>query len=219
MTERLDEATPLFGGGPAPNAVHQHADRCNDAHNLYLPFDADHIFRAAGPTADHVSNFSDCTDKSGEPARRMETRTLTRYGLRLVSEGRVQYEHLIRCDQPETAARFLHHVLEGIDREVFGALYLDGRHQAIGHTIAYVGTLSQAPVEPRGVLVPALLANAAALILFHNHPSGDPDPSRDDEQLTRRLVDAGDVVGVKVLDHIILGEAPRYLSLYRRNPW
>lgn len=191
--------------------------RCRDQHSPYLPFDDVESLERATPSV----------GEARDPLRRPPTdtptqadvQTLTRYGLRLVCEDRVPYDRLIRCDQPETAARFLHTVLEGIDREVFGALFVDSRHHAIGHTIAYIGTLTQAPVEPRGVLVPALLANAAALILFHNHPSGDPDPSQDDLQLTRRLVEAGDVLGVKVLDHIVLGEAPRYTSLYRTNPW
>lgn len=160
-----------------------------------------------------------CFDPIPQPMVTPDSQTITRYALRLVAEGCTKFERLIRCDQPETAARFLHQVLEGADREVMGALYLDTQHHAVGYTIAYVGTLYEAPVEPRGVLVPALLANAAAMILFHNHPSGNPEPSRHDLNITSKLVEAGEIVGVKVLDHIILGEAPRYLSMFSRNPW
>jgi DNA repair protein RadC len=93
-----------------------------------------------------------------------------------------------------------------------GSLFFNHHHQAIGHTLAYMGTLNQALVEPRGLLVPALLANAASILMFHNHPSGDPTPSTDDICLTERVAEAGEILGVPVLDHIILGEPPRYYS-------
>ncbi len=152
-------------------------------------------------------------------AEAVRWQVVTRYRLRLVAEARVPYDRLIRCGEPESAARFLHQVVEGLDREVFGALFLNGQHHAIGHTIAYVGTLNAAPAEPRGVLVPALLANASEVILFHNHPSGEVEASRDDISITMKIVEAGNIVGVKVVDHIILGEPPRYLSMVRERPW
>jgi DNA repair protein RadC len=73
------------------------------------------------------------------------------------------------------------------------------------------GTLDATLVHPREVFKAALLSNAASIILTHNHPSGDPTPSPDDHQLTRRLVDAGRLIGVEVLDHIIVGDG-RYFS-------
>ncbi len=151
--------------------------------------------------------------------RDVAMQTIARYRLGLVHEGEVPYGTSTRCDQPETAAPFLHRILATYDREVVGALYLNQRHDAIGHTIAYIGTLTQALVEPRGILVPALLTNAAGVIVFHNHPSGDPTPSSDDLSLTQRLVDAGNIVGISVLDHIVLGEAPRYTSIRQLRPW
>ena len=88
---------------------------------------------------------------------------------------------------------------------------------AIGHQLAYIGTLTRAAVEPRGILTAALLSNAAGILLFHNHPSGDPSPSAEDLAFTRRMAEAGEVVGVRVVDHIIIGEAPAFVSLRQRG--
>ena len=100
-----------------------------------------------------------------------------------------------------------------------GAIYLDIRNRAIGHQLAYIGTLTRTAVEPRGILTAALLANAASILLFHNHPSGDPSPSAEDLAFTRRMAEAGEIVGVRVLDHIIVGEASAYVSLKQRGGW
>ena len=79
------------------------------------------------------------------------------------------------------------------------------------------GTLTRAAAEPRGILTAALLANAAGILLFHNHPSGDPSPSAEDLAFTRRMAEAGEVVGIRVVDHIIVGEAPAFVSLRQRG--
>jgi DNA repair protein RadC len=79
-----------------------------------------------------------------------------------------------------------------------------------------IGTLDASVVHPREVFREATAANAAAIVLFHNHPSGDPEPSDDDETLTRRLVAAGVLMGIDVIDHIILGDV-RYCSLREKG--
>lgn len=143
-------------------------------------------------------------------------RTTSRFRLTLVREDPQPYGPTpLAC--PEDAARFAHQLTVGCDREVMGALFLDCRHRALGHTIAYVGTLNRAAVEARGLLTPALLSNAAAIIVFHTHPSGDPSPSAEDLAFTRRLQEAGEVVGVRLVDHLILGEAPAFVSLAHRG--
>jgi len=81
-----------------------------------------------------------------------------------------------------------------------------------------VGTLTSSLVHPREVFKPAILGNAAALILLHNHPSGDPAPSAEDLHLTRRLREVGEVFDIKVLDHIIVG-AGRYVSFVDDGYW
>ncbi|HNU83642.1 MAG TPA: JAB domain-containing protein, partial [Thermoanaerobaculia bacterium] len=86
-----------------------------------------------------------------------------------------------------------------------------------GHQLAYIGTLTRAAVEPRGILTAALLVNAAGILLFHNHPSGDPSPSAEDLAFTRRMAEACQVVGIRLVDHIIVGEAPAFVSLRQRG--
>ncbi len=100
-----------------------------------------------------------------------------------------------------------------------GSLSLNVRSPVIGHTIAYVGTLSRIAAQPRGPLVPALLANAASVIIFHNHPSGDPSPSARDRKFTKAVADASVFLGLFLADHLILGEGDRYVAMSHRQDW
>jgi len=95
-------------------------------------------------------------------------------------------------------------------KESFVTLHLDGKNKIVCIDQVSVGSLNQSIVHPREVFKTALLSSAAAIILLHNHPSGDPAPSREDREITRRLKEAGELLGIKVLDHIIIGET--YLS-------
>jgi DNA repair protein RadC len=102
--------------------------------------------------------------------------------------------------------------------ERFGVLLLDTRLRLIGTRVLSVGSLDTSLGHPREVFREAVRAGAAAVVAFHNHPSGDPMPSDDDFDLTRRLLAAGEVVGVQVMDHIILADM-RYCSMIQsRNP-
>ncbi len=106
---------------------------------------------------------------------------------------------------------------ESLDREHFVIALLDTKSQVIGlHTIS-IGSLGASIVHPREVFKPALLSSAASVILAHNHPSGDPDPSHEDLEVTRRLVDAGNILGVNVRDHIILGDNGSFVSFRERG--
>lgn len=96
--------------------------------------------------------------------------------------------------------------------ERFGVLLLDTRHRLLRARILSVGSLDASVVHPREVFREAIVAGAAAIVLFHNHPSGDPSPSRDDLSLTRRLITAGDLVGIDVIDHVVLADS-RYTSM------
>jgi len=91
-------------------------------------------------------------------------------------------------------------------KEIFLSLHLDGKNQIICCDVVSVGSLNQTIVHPREVFKTALLSNAAAIILVHQHPTGDPTPSREDIEITKRLVRAGDVLGIRVLDHCIVGQ-------------
>ena len=97
------------------------------------------------------------------------------------------------------------------DREIFVVLHLDVRNRVVAHEIISIGTQTASMVHPREVFKSAILKGACSLILAHNHPSGDPSPSKDDIDLTHRLVEAGRLMGIDVLDHIIV--APPDLSL------
>ncbi len=90
--------------------------------------------------------------------------------------------------------------------EQFRALLLDGKHRVLREELISQGTLTSSPVHPREVFGPAIRHGAAALVLVHNHPSGDPTPSADDLDVTRRLRDVGELVGIRILDHVIIGD-------------
>jgi DNA repair protein RadC len=100
--------------------------------------------------------------------------------------------------------------------ETFGLLALDVRRRLKHEAVVSVGCLTSSLVHPREVFREAVTARAAALVLFHNHPSGDPEPSAEDLALTRRLVSAGTLLGIEVLDHLVLG-AGRFVSLKERG--
>jgi len=112
----------------------------------------------------------------------------------------------VPIDGPTKVMDLLRPLLEDADRELFVVLALDARNRPIGTNIVSMGSLSASLVHPREVFKFAILANANALILAHNHPSGDSEPSRDDTALTKRLQQAGEIMGITILDHLILGE-------------
>ena len=122
----------------------------------------------------------------------------------------------IEVTTPEAAAGLVVPRLAGSDRERCVAVLLDTKHRLLEVVTISVGSLDHTFMAPREVFRDALLANAAAMVLAHNHPSGDPAPSRDDELVTRRLVRAGELVGIEVLDHLIVG-GQRWVSLARRG--
>lgn len=116
---------------------------------------------------------------------------------------------------PEHVAQVLSRYLEHADREHFVALMLDAKNRIIGiHTVS-VGTLFCAVVSPREVFKAAILANAASVIVAHNHPSGDVTPSPEDIQVTRTIQQAGKLLEIEVLDHVIVGENGTWSSLKR----
>lgn len=112
---------------------------------------------------------------------------------------------------PRAAAQYLLPRFGSAGVEQLGIMLLDSRHRVFRTCIVAVGSLNATAVEPRDVFREAARAGAAAIVVFHNHPSGDPSPSVDDVELTRRLVAAGVLMGIDVVDHIVLGET-RYYS-------
>ncbi len=113
---------------------------------------------------------------------------------------------------PDDVASLVRNRLRGKKKEYFLTLLLDTRNQLIKVAEISVGSLDSSIVHPREVFKEAISASAASVILVHNHPSGDPEASEDDIKLTKRLAEAGEIVGIDVLDHIIIGDK-NYLSL------
>ena len=106
---------------------------------------------------------------------------------------------------PQATETYLQNLLAGEEQELFGAIYLNTRHKIIKFEIMFKGTIDGASVHPREVVKKGLLLNAAAVIFVHNHPSGDPEPSQADIQITGRLKSALALIDIRVLDHIIVG--------------
>ena len=103
--------------------------------------------------------------------------------------------------------------IRSADREMFVVLHLDVRNRVVAHEITSIGSQTASLVHPREVFKSAILKGACSIILSHNHPSGDPSPSKDDIDLTHRLVEAGRLMGIDVLDHIIVAPPARNLSM------
>jgi DNA repair protein RadC len=127
-------------------------------------------------------------------------RTIREVAIRYVGAGRRVAEKIA---SPAEAARYFRRRVQDDAREHFVALYLDGRHRAIADAIISIGTATASLVHPREVFQPAIALGACALLIGHNHPSGDSSPSPEDLEITRRLADAGRLVGIVLLDHII----------------
>ena len=117
---------------------------------------------------------------------------------------------------PEDVVALVRSRLKGKKKEYFLALLLDTRNQLIRVAEISVGSLDSSIVHPREVFKEAVAASAASAIFAHNHPSGDPEASEDDLNLTKRLAEAGEIMGIDVLDHVIIGEE-KYLSLKREG--
>ena len=115
--------------------------------------------------------------------------------------------------RPAEVVDFMRRVVRDDAREHFVALYLDGRHRPIAHQIVSVGTASASLVHPREVFQPAILVGACAAIVGHNHPSGDTTPSPEDREVTRRLAQAGALLGVPLLDSVVWSRAGMHTSI------
>ena len=111
---------------------------------------------------------------------------------------------------PDMTKAYIKTYLQFKEREHFFVIFLSSQHKVIGHEDMFQGTINAASIYPREVVKRALQLNAAAVILAHNHPSGDPTPSQADRRITQRLVDALALVEVRVLDHIIVGVEGTY---------
>lgn len=133
------------------------------------------------------------------------------FELKVVRERRVQYGSPRKLTTSAEVYAAFRDRFERLDREEFLVVPLDGKNRPLGFHVVSVGTLTASLVHPREVFKTAVLANAAAIVVLHNHPSGDPTPSAEDQAITRRLREAGELLGIGVLDHVVIGDG-RYVS-------
>lgn len=128
---------------------------------------------------------------------------------------RAQRPHRASMRSPRRVYEAVAAEVRGLERERFLVLLLDGKHRLKRLEVVSEGTLTTSLVHPREVFRAAVRESAAAVVVAHNHPSGDPEPSLEDLEVTRRLIDVGRLVGVPVLDHVVVGDG-RFVSLRER---
>jgi len=125
----------------------------------------------------------------------------------------VQQDERIEISSSGDAINLLQPDMENLDKEHFIILILNTRNRLIKKENIFIGTLDNSIIHPREVFKPAIIESAASIILAHNHPSGDPAPSNEDIEVTKKLRDAGKIIGIDVLDHVIIGNGRSYSLL------
>ena len=163
------------------------------------------------PTRDPPRSLPDVDLPGPKPAKKPVKHHAPLYRCTLVKEGSVTYTVRPQIKTSESAYWLLREIMGDCDREMMVVLLLDSSLKLIGANIASIGVLNQTYAEPSQIFKPAILANANAVIIGHNHPSGDPTPSQPDREATARAQEAGKILGIKLLDHIIVAYE-RYYS-------
>ncbi len=130
--------------------------------------------------------------------------------------SRLQFDERYAIRSPEDGANYLMDELRFLEQEHFVCLYLNTKNQVIHKKTIFIGSLNSSIVHPREVFKEGIRRSAASLICFHNHPSGDPSPSSEDIDVTKRLVECGKILGIEMLDHIIIGDR-KYVSLKEKG--
>lgn len=124
---------------------------------------------------------------------------------------------LYQIRSPQDAQELAAAQIADEDREVFLVMMLNTKNQVVGLHRAHVGSLNARIVHPRDVMKSAILNNASSIIVSHQHPSGDPTPSREDIEVTKRLAEAGKILGIEVLDHVIVSHTGKHVSLKEKG--
>ena len=206
--------------GPRERLVHLGEQRLSDAECLAL------ILRTGQPG-----------ESAEQLAQRLLARFGGLSGLAAAAPGQLSTEHgvgraraasivgafglarrLVEAEQPPGApvrggsdvAQIVRESVRHTKQESFFALLLDARHRVIGFRVVSTGGLQSAPVHPREVFGPAIREGAAAMVVAHNHPSGDPTPSDEDRRITERLREVGQLIGIELLDHVVVGDRRFY---------
>ena len=151
----------------------------------------------------HASQSEFCTSRGLGPAKYAQLQAVLTMASREMTETLTRGEGL---SSPDQASALIYRHLRHHAQEVFSCLWLDSRHRLIKMQDMFFGTINGASVYPREVVRAAMKHNAAAVILAHNHPSGIAEPSHADKELTQRLITALNLIDVRVLDHIVVGD-------------
>jgi DNA repair protein RadC len=137
--------------------------------------------------------------------------------IELIKERGVTYDAPTRLTCGHEVAILVQDIIGNADREHMISISLDSKNRPLHiHTVS-IGSLNAAVVHPREVFKAAILANAACIALAHNHPSGDPSPSREDIEITKRIKECAELLGIQLLDHVIVGDLGTYYSLADNN--
>lgn len=153
------------------------------------------------------------TIKGIGPAKALQLQASIELGRRL---ARTSMADTITIRSPQDVSTYLMEDLRYLQKEHFVCLFLNTKNHVIGQETLSMGSLNASIVHPREVFRAAIKRSSASIICVHNHPSGDPTPSPEDIQMTARLVDAGQIIGIEVLDHIILGDQ-NFVSLKEKG--
>lgn len=135
--------------------------------------------------------------------------------IKMIKESSFLYKNR-RISSPKDVVELLRGFLEGADREQFITCCMDTKNQPTSINVVSVGTINSSLVHPREVFKTAILGNSSSIIVAHNHPSGDPLPSKEDIDITQRLKEAGKIIGIDIIDHVIIGDN-RYISLKEKG--
>ena len=160
------------------------------------------------------ASINQLTDVNGiGPAKAVEIKAALEIGRRLLNSAP---EEKLRVTSPADAANLLMSEMSFLEKEHLRLVLLDTRNQVLGTPTIYVGSLNSSVLRVGELFRAAIKENAAAFIVAHNHPSGDPAPSSEDVRVTRQIVKAGELLNIEVLDHIVIGHN-RFVSLKERG--
>ncbi len=127
------------------------------------------------------------------------------YQVKLHKVGEMEFDGQLTISSPADAAKIAYKYLEGADREHLIVILLNTKFKVIGINTVHIGSLDSAIAHPREIFKPAILSNASCIMIAHNHPSGDTTPSTADFNVTERIYEAGKLLGIELIDHIIIG--------------
>ena len=147
--------------------------------------------------------------------RNIQSKRVDLVSIRMIREGSVIYRDR-KINSPQDAVNLIRAFLENADREQLIVCCINTKNEPTAIHTASIGSLNSSIVHPREIFKVAILSNSSSIIIFHNHPSGDPTPSNEDINITHRLNEAGKIIGIDLIDHIIIGEK-EFVSLKEKG--